>query len=233
MAEHILSIDQGTTSSRAIVFTGDGRVVADAQQEFGQIFPADGWVEHDPQEIWRTVEETSRAALEKAGLQAADIAGIGITNQRETTVVWDRASGTPIYNAIVWQDRRTAPLCDQLRAEGREKDVEACTGLLLDPYFSGTKVKWILDNVEGARTKADAGALAFGTIDCWLLWRLTGGAVHATDATNASRTMLFNIDTQHWDQNMLQMLSVPDSLMPDVKDNAAIYGETTENFLGA
>ncbi len=233
MADHILSIDQGTTSSRAIIFTGDGQFVADAQKEFGQIFPADGWVEHDPEEIWQTVLETCRAALEKSGLDGKDIAGIGITNQRETTVVWERVNSQPVYNAIVWQDRRTAPLCEKLRAEGREGDVEAATGLLLDPYFSGTKVKWILDNVEGARTKAEAGALAFGTIDSWLLWKLTGGMAHATDATNASRTMLFNIDKQRWDEGMLGMLSVPASLLPEVKDNAAHYGETTADFLGA
>lgn len=232
MAEHILSIDQGTTSSRAIIFTGEGQFVAEAQMEFGQIFPADGWVEHDPEEIWQTVRETCRVALKKSGLTASDIAGIGITNQRETIVVWERANSQPIYNAIVWQDRRTTPLCEKLRAEGREVDVEARTGLLLDPYFSGTKVKWILDNVEGARAKAESGALAFGTIDSWLLWKLTGGAVHATDATNASRTMLFNIDTQTWDGDMLAMLSVPKSLLPDVRDNAAHYGETTADFLG-
>ncbi|PLX36101.1 MAG: glycerol kinase [Hyphomicrobiales bacterium] len=232
MSSAILAIDQGTTSSRAIVFDGDQRIVAVAQEEFPQHFPASGWVEHDPEDLWRTTLATCRGALEKAGLRAADIAGIGITNQRETTIVWDRETGYPVHKAIVWQDRRTADRCAALKREGAEAEVVAKTGLLLDPYFSGTKVAWILDSVPGARERAEAGKLAFGTVDCFLLWRLTGGRVHATDATNAARTLLFNIHTNDWDDDLLRMLNVPRAILPDVRDCAADYGVTAPDLLG-
>lgn len=224
-----MAIDQGTTSSRAIVFDEGGQAVATAQQEFRQIFPDDGWVEHDPEEIWSTTLAVCLQAKEEAEAKAggSEVRAIGITNQRETTVVWDRETGDPIYNAIVWQDRRTAGRCAVLREDGHESDVSARTGLLLDPYFSATKVAWILDNVDGARTRAENGELAFGTIDSFLLWRLTGGGVHATDATNAARTMLFNIGTQEWDQQLLDLFEVPANLLPNVRDNAADYGATT------
>lgn len=224
-----MAIDQGTTSSRAIVFDEGGHAVATAQQEFRQIFPDDGWVEHDPEEIWSTTLAVCLQAKEEAEAKAggSEVRAIGITNQRETTVVWDRETGDPIYNAIVWQDRRTAGHCAVLREDGHESDVSARTGLLLDPYFSATKVAWILDNVDGARARAENGELAFGTIDSFLLWRLTGGGVHATDATNAARTMLFNIGTQEWDQQLLNLFEVPAKLLPDVRDNAADYGATT------
>ncbi|MET4805954.1 glycerol kinase GlpK [Limibacillus sp. MBR-115] len=232
MTSYILAIDQGTTSSRAIVFDAACGVVATAQQEFAQHFPDSGWVEHDPEDLWRTTVETCRQAMEKAGATASEIAGIGITNQRETTVVWDRKSGKPLHNAIVWQDRRTAPICQALKAKGLETQVTARTGLLLDPYFSGTKVAWILDNVEGARARAEAGDLAFGTVDCFLLWRLTGGAVHATDATNASRTLLFNIHEGDWDEELLEIFRVPRSVLPDVRDCAADFGESLPDLFG-
>ncbi|MFT6518789.1 MAG: glycerol kinase, partial [Candidatus Azotimanducaceae bacterium] len=206
MAAFILAIDQGTTSSRAIVFNEASAVVAVAQQEFKQYYPHDGWVEHDPEEIWDSTLLVARQAIESAGLEAKQIAAIGITNQRETTVIWDRVTGKPIYNAIVWQDRRTADVCEGLRAAGLQASVTAKTGLLLDPYFSATKVQWLLDNVDGARRRAEAGELAFGTIDSFLLWRLTGGQSHKTDATNASRTMLFNIHDQVWDKDLLTAL---------------------------
>ncbi|MEP6831639.1 MAG: FGGY family carbohydrate kinase, partial [Rhizomicrobium sp.] len=199
MSEYILAVDQGTTSSRAIVFDGAYRVCGVAQQEFPQHYPRSGWVEHDPEDLWRTVLETMKGALANAKLSASDIAAIGITNQRETTLIWDRKTGRAIHNAIVWQDRRTADICEKLRGDGIEPDVTAKTGLLLDPYFSGTKAAWILDHVEGAREKAERGELAFGTVDTFLLWRMTGGKVHATDITNASRTLLCNIDTGDWD----------------------------------
>ncbi len=232
MSQYILSIDQGTTSSRAMLFDENGRASFTAQREFGQHFPRDGWVEHNAEEIWVTTLDVVREALQKAQADAREIAAIGITNQRETTVVWDRASGEPIYHAIVWQDRRTADYCDSLRAQDLEPMVTAKTGLLLDPYFSGTKVNWILDNVEGARERAQKGELAFGTIDCFLIWRLTGGKVHATDATNASRTLLFNIHEQCWDRELLDMLAIPDSLLPEVLDCADDYGITSEKLLG-
>ncbi|MFY9212882.1 MAG: glycerol kinase GlpK [Aestuariivita sp.] len=219
---YILSIDQGTTSSRAILFDADMQIVASAQQEFPQHFPASGWVEHDPEDIWQTVLGTCRDAIAKAGVSADQIKGIGITNQRETTVLWDRATGRAIHNAIVWQDRRTAELCARLKDAGHEAQVSATTGLLLDPYFSGTKVKWILDHIEGARDMD----LAFGTIDSFLIWRLTGGKVHATDATNAARTLLFDIHTGAWSTEMCALLDVPMSLLPDVRDCAADYGTT-------
>jgi glycerol kinase len=232
-ATHLLAIDQGTTSTRAIVFDAQGRPVASHQLEFKQHFPADGWVEHDALEIWWGVESVCREALRKAGMKAADIAAIGITNQRETTVLWDRATGAPIHHAIVWQDRRTAALCEQLKKENHEARVQEKTGLLLDPYFSATKLAWLLDNVKGARERAEKGELAFGTIDSWLLWKLTGGRAHATDATNASRTLLFNINTQEWDEELLQLFRIPRAVLPEVKDCSADFGRSTADFLGA
>ena len=232
MSQYILSIDQGTTSSRAMLFDENGRACFTAQKEFSQHFPRDGWVEHNAEEIWTTTLTTVRDALEKARTDKRVIAAIGITNQRETTVVWDRSSGEPIYHAIVWQDRRTANYCDSLRSRNLESTVTDKTGLLLDPYFSGTKVNWILENVAGARDRAEKGELAFGTIDSFLIWRLTGGKVHATDATNASRTLMFNIHTQQWDTELLDMLEVPASLLPEVRDCAADYGVTSKSLLG-
>ncbi len=222
----ILALDQGTTSSRAMVFNHDGSIRAVAQQELRQIFPKTGWVEHDPHEIWTTQFETARAALAKAGLAPADIAGIGITNQRETTVVWDRRTGEPIHNAIVWQDRRTAEFCDGLRAAGHAELFQQRAGLVIDAYFSGSKVRWLLDHVPGARARAERGELAFGTIDSWLVWKLTGGAQHLVDASNASRTMLYNL-RGHWDEELLGVLQVPRSLLPEVRSSSEIYGETT------
>jgi glycerol kinase len=231
MNQYILSIDQGTTSSRAMLFDESGHAAFTAQQEFTQFFPKDGWVEHDPEEIWSTTLGVVREALDQARLDKHQIAAIGITNQRETTVVWDRASGKPVYNAIVWQDRRTADFCETLRQQGREAGITARTGLLLDPYFSGTKINWILDNVDGARARAEQGELAFGTIDSFLIWRLTGGKSHATDATNASRTLLFNIHDQCWDSELLDLMSVPAALLPEVLDCAADFGTTSKDLL--
>src|SRR5215475_13106063 len=228
----VLAIDQGTTSSRAIVFRGDISIAATAQQEFAQHFPASGWVEHEPEDIWTSTVAVCREALQKAGLTAKDIAAIGITNQRETTVVWDRATGQAVHRAIVWQDRRTADVCARLKAEGCEPVMSRKTGLIIDPYFSGTKVAWILDHVPGARKRAEAGELLFGTIDCYLLWRLTGGKVHATDATNASRTLLFNIHTGAWDNELLKLLRVPRSMLPDVMDSSHHFGETVPELFG-
>jgi glycerol kinase len=233
MARSILAIDQGTTSSRAIVFDIKLIPKGAAQKEFKQFFPASGWVEHDAEEIWTSVLTTAKAALLKARVKAADIAAIGITNQRETVVVWDRMTGKPIHKAIVWQDRRTSQKCADMKAAGLEATFTAKTGLLLDPYFSGTKLAWLLDNVRGARDKAERGALAFGTIDSFLIWRLTGGRVHATDATNASRTLLYNIHTGQWDAELLRLLNIPASLLPEVKDCAADYGVTDAKLLGA
>ncbi len=232
MTPHLVAIDQGTTSSRAIVFSGTLDVVAIAQQEFPQHYPASGWVEHDPEDLWGSTLATLRDAVAKAGLTARDIAAIGITNQRETTVIWDRKTGKPIHNAIVWQDRRTAEVCAMLKSEGHEPLVSARTGLLLDPYFSGTKIGWILDHVPGARARAEAGALAFGTVDSFVLWRLTGGRVHATDATNASRTLLFDIHAGVWDAEMCRLLRVPMALLPEVQDSAADFGTTDAAILG-
>ncbi|MBV1687591.1 glycerol kinase GlpK [Novosphingobium sp. G106] len=232
-ATHILAIDQGTTSSRAIVFDAAARPVAVAQREFAQHYPERGWVEHDPEDIWRDTLAVMHEALEGAGLGAADIAAIGITNQRETVVVWDRATGEAIHRAIVWQDRRTADVCERLRADGAEPLVRARTGLLIDPYFSGTKLAWILDNVPDARARAEKGELAFGTVDSFLLWRLTGGAVHATDPTNAGRTMLFDIHAQRWDEDLLALLRVPAALLPEVKDNSGLFGHTAEGLFAA
>nr|MEA2797613.1 glycerol kinase [Phenylobacterium sp.] len=228
----ILAIDQGTTSSRAIVFRQDISIAAQAQQEFPQHFPASGWVEHEPEDIWTSTIATCREALNKAGLSAKDIAAIGITNQRETTVVWDRATGQAIHRAIVWQDRRTAEICARLKADGHEPAISAKTGLIIDPYFSGTKVAWILDQVPGARGRADRGELMFGTVDAYLLWRLTGGKAHATDATNASRTLLFDIRKQAWSAEMGEMLGVPLGLMPEVRDCTGDFGETEAGLLG-
>ena len=229
---HILAIDQGTTSSRAILFDAQMCVVATAQEEFPQHFPQSGWVEHDPTDIWATVASTCRGVIEKADLTARDIAAIGITNQRETTLVWDRDSGQPIHNAIVWQDRRTAERCEKLKSEGFETEITDKTGLLLDPYFSGTKLQWLLQNVEGAAAKAKAGKLLFGTVDCYLIWKLTGGAVHATDATNAARTMLYNIKLGQWDKDICQRLGIPVNMLPEVRDCAASFGMIRADLFG-
>jgi glycerol kinase len=228
----VLAIDQGTTSSRAMVFRADLTVAGVAQQEFPQHFPASGWVEHDPEDIWNSTLTVCREALKKAGLAAKDIAAIGITNQRETTLVWDRATGKAVHRAIVWQDRRTADFCARLKDEGHEPTVTARTGLIIDPYFSGTKVAWILDQVPGARARAMRGELLFGTVDCYLLWRLTGGKVHATDATNASRTLLFNIHTGAWDDDLLKLLGVPRAMLPEVRDSSHRFGETLPDLFG-
>lgn len=230
---YLIAIDQGTTSTRAIVFDAALKPRALAQRELPQIFPAPGLVEHDPEEIWSATVAVVREAIAKAGLAAKDIAGIGITNQRETTVVWDRASGKPIHNAIVWQDRRTAPFCDSLRAGGHEAEITAKTGLIVDPYFSASKIAWLLAHVEGARSKADSGALAFGTIDSFLLWRLTGGKVHATDASNAARTSLLDIGSGEWDEGLCRMLGVPMAMLPEVRDCAGSFGVTTPDLFGA
>jgi len=229
---YLLALDQGTSSSRSIVFDAEGHVVAQAQLELTQIYPQPGWVEHDPQEIWRTQLATAREALAKAGIQASQVQALGITNQRETTVVWNRRTGQPIHHAIVWQDRRAEPTCVALRERGLADTIQAKTGLLVDAYFSGTKLKWILDNVAGARQQAANGELAFGTVDSWLIWRLTNGAVHATDVSNASRTMLFNVHTNQWDAELLQALDIPASLLPAVKPSSAQYGEVTPDLLG-
>lgn len=229
---HILAIDQGTTSSRAILFDADMRIAAVAQEEFTQHYPASGWVEHDPADLWSTTAGTCRAAIERAGIRAADIAAIGITNQRETVVVWDRATGQPIHNAIVWQDRRTAPICETLRQQGHEPRVTEITGLLLDPYFSGTKLKWLLDSVDGARDRAAKGELLFGTVDSWLIWNLTGGAAHVTDATNAARTLLYDIRNGEWSAEMCEMLGIPMAMLPEVRDCASDFGTTRADLFG-
>ena len=224
---YILALDQGTTSSRAIVFDRAGAIRAVAQKEFRQIFRQSGWVEHDPDEIWSSQVGVAAEALTRAGLQAADIAAIGITNQRETAVVWDRETGRPIHNAIVWQDRRTAGLCDQLKAAGHEPLIRSRTGLVIDAYFSATKVRWMLDNVEGARVRAESGGLAFGTVDSWLIWKLTGGRTHVTDVTNASRTMLYDIHAGAWDDELLDLLEIPRSMLPEVRSSSEVYAETS------
>jgi len=229
---HILAIDQGTTSSRAMIFDESGHCTALAQQEFKQIYPHDGWVEHDPEEIWQTVLAVCHQVLQQADAAGIEVAGIGITNQRETTLVWDRQTGKPLYNAIVWQDRRTADYCAELKAAGHEEQVAEQTGLLLDSYFSATKLHWILSHVDGARARAEKGELAFGTVDSFLLWRLTGGGSHATDATNASRTMLFDINSQQWDQSLLDLFQIPASLLPEVKDCIADFGVTDPHLFG-
>ncbi len=224
--KYIVALDQGTTSSRAVILDHDANIVSVAQREFTQIYPEAGWVEHDPMEIWATQSSTLVEALAKSGIRSDQLAAIGITNQRETTIVWNKETGKPVYNAIVWQCRRTADICEDLKARGLENYVRDNTGLVLDPYFSGTKVKWILDNVEGAREDAEAGKLLFGTVDTWLVWKMTQGRVHVTDYTNASRTMLFNINDLCWDQKMLDELGIPASMMPEVKRSSEIYGKT-------
>ncbi|MBP7000336.1 glycerol kinase GlpK [Amaricoccus sp.] len=229
---HVLAIDQGTTSSRALVFDERLGLVAAAQKEFPQHFPRSGWVEHDPADIWSSTAGVARAAVERAGLAPSDIAAIGVTNQRETTIVWDRATGEPIHPAIVWQDRRTAPTCARLRDEGHEPMIAERTGLLLDPYFSGTKVAWILDAVEGARARAGRGELAFGTVDSFLIWRMTGGAAHVTDATNAARTLLYDIRRGRWDPEICGLLGVPMAMLPEVRDCAAEFGTTRPDLFG-
>ena len=233
MAKPILAIDQGTTSSRAILFAADGSPQHSAQQEFAQHFPADGWVEHDGEDIWHSTLAVCREVLDKAGISASEVAGIGITNQRETTLLWDAESGELLHHAIVWQDRRTADFCARLKADGHETLISERTGLLIDPYFSATKLRWLLDEVPDARARAERGELRFGTVDCFLLWRLTGGQAHRTDATNASRTMLFNIHTQQWDEELLSLLDIPASLLPEVMDSAADFGQTDASVLGA
>jgi glycerol kinase len=232
-ADLVLALDQGTTSSRAILFDAAGKPVASGQRELQQFYPADGWVEHDPEHIWADTMAAAREAIEGSGRPASAIAAIGITNQRETAVVWDRATGRPIHNAIVWQDRRTAPLCRDLVAEGLDEHVRATTGLLIDAYFSATKLKWLLDNVPGARERARRGELACGTVDSFLLWRLTGGRVHATDASNACRTMLFDITRQDWDDRLLERLDIPRAMLPEVRDNSGRFGESEPSLLGA
>ncbi len=228
----ILAIDQGTTSSRAILFDRGGRPLGQAQRELTQHYPQSGWVEHDAEDIWRDTLAVIEGALAEAGIEAGELAGIGITNQRETTVIWDRESGAPIHNAIVWQDRRTAPLCDRLKADGLETMIQAKTGLLIDAYFSATKIAWLLDNVPGARARAEAGKLAFGTIDSFLLWRLTDGQVHATDATNASRTMIFDITRQAWDPELLEIFNIHETILPEVRDSDAEFGATPAGLFG-
>lgn len=233
MEQYILALDQGTTSSRAIVFDHKGQIRSVAQKEFTQIFPQPGWVEHDPNEIWSTQAGVAAEATVKMGINGTNIKAIGITNQRETTIVWDKTTGEPVYNAIVWQDRRTAGFCDQLKQDGHAALVQSKTGLVIDAYFSGSKIRWILDNVEGARAKAEAGELAFGTVDSWLVWKFTRGKVHATDVTNASRTMLFNIRTLEWDDELLQLLNIPKSMLPEVKQSSEIYGETATTIFAS
>lgn len=233
MGQYLLAIDQGTTSSRAIVFDRGGNICGVGQKEFTQFYPHDGWVEHDPEEIWETTVASCRAAIDAAGLRADQLSGIGITNQRETTLLWERDSGKAVYPAIVWQDRRTAKACAELKAQGVEQMVTRRTGLLLDPYFTGSKLAWLLDNVPGARKRAEAGELAFGTVDSFLLWRLTGGQSHATDATNASRTLLFNIHTQQWDDELLELLRIPRAILPEVKNTCDDFGTTDASLLGA
>ncbi len=230
---YLLALDQGTSSSRSIVFDEQGHIVALAQQELPQIYPKPGWVEHDPMEIWRTQLATAREALARAKLQAGDIRALGITNQRETTVLWNRKTGQPVHHAIVWQDRRAEATCAKLREDGKAGLIQQKTGLLIDAYFSGTKLKWLLDNVPQARQQAERGELAFGTVDSWLMWQLTGGALHATDVTNASRTLLFNVRSNRWDEELLALLDIPASLMPDVRPSSAHYGEVLPGLLGA
>ena len=233
MAKYIMALDQGTTGSRAIIFNHSGSIVSTASKEFKQIYPKPGWVEHDPMEIWSSQVEVAKDALDKAGLEAVDIAAIGITNQRETTIVWDKKTGKPVYNAIVWQCRRTAPICDQLKKEGLAEIIQKKTGLVVDAYFSGTKVKWILDNVSGARGRAEKKELLFGTVDSWLIWNLTKGKTHVTDYTNASRTMLFNIHNLDWDEEILTELDIPREILPKVLSSSYIYGHTDKEIFGA
>lgn len=232
MKKYILTLDQGTTSSRAILFNNEGKIASIAQKEFTQFYPKPGWVEHDPMEIWSSQASVITEAVLKENLSADEIAAIGITNQRETTIVWDRQTGRPVYNAIVWQDRRTSEKCDELKQQGLDKNIREKTGLVLDAYFSATKIQWILDNVEGARQKAERGELAFGTVDTWLIWNLTGGQLHVTDVTNASRTMIFNINTLEWDDELLNIFQIPKNMLPEVKSSSEVYGETSGQLLG-
>ena len=232
MQKYILALDQGTTSSRAIIFDKAGTIVSLAQKEFTQLFPQAGWVEHDANEIWSTQFGVAAEAITKAGLSVENIAAIGITNQRETTIVWDKITGIPVYNAIVWQDKRTAAFCDSLKANGTDKLIQQKTGLVVDAYFSATKIKWILDNVAGARDKANRGELCFGTVDSWLLWKFTKGMVHATDVSNASRTMLCNIHTLQWDAELLEIFTIPESMLPEIRSSSEVYGHT-QNILSA
>jgi glycerol kinase len=233
MTDYILALDQGTTSSRAIIFDHAGRIVQSAQEEFPQIYPQPGWVEHDPEAIWHTQLATAKQVLEKTGVAARQLAAIGITNQRETTLVWDRETGEPLFNAIVWQCRRTAPLCDRLRTDGWDGPIRDKTGLVVDAYFSGTKLAWLLDNVPGLRHKAERGEALFGTVDCFLIWRLSGGRLHVTDVSNASRTMLFNIHTLDWDDEILEELRIPRAMLPQVRPSSQVYGPTNGELLGA
>jgi glycerol kinase len=226
MEKFILALDQGTTSSRAILFNHEGSIVSIAQKEFRQIYPKAGWVEHDPQEIWSSQAGVAAEAIAAAGINGTSLAAIGITNQRETTIVWDKKTGKPIYNAIVWQDRRTSEYCDELKSKGRATEIQKKTGLVVDAYFSGTKVKWILDNVDGARKRAENGELAFGTVDSWIIWNLTQGELHITDVSNASRTLLFNINSMKWDDDILKLMSIPASMLPDVRQSSEVYGNT-------
>lgn len=232
MQKYILALDQGTTSSRAILFDKPGNIISSAQKEFTQYFPKPGWVEHDPMEIWDSQLSMAKESLKAESLNISNVAAIGITNQRETVVVWDRSTGKPIYNAIVWQDKRTANICDRLKEEGHAESIRKKTGLVVDAYFSGTKVKWILDNVEGARDKANAGELAMGTIDSWLIWNFTKGSLHVTDVTNASRTLIYNINTMEWDDELLDLLTIPRSMLPEVKQSSEIYGQTSAEVMG-
>ncbi|MDZ4356437.1 MAG: glycerol kinase GlpK, partial [Variovorax sp.] len=232
MTTYLLALDQGTSSSRSIVFDREGRIVAIAQKELTQIYPQPGWVEHDPMEIWRSQLATAREVLAKAKLQPTDIHAIGITNQRETTVLWNRATGQPVHHAIVWQDRRAEPLCAQLRDEGMTDTIRDKTGLVIDAYFSGTKLRWLLDHVPGARAQAERGELAFGTVDSWLMWQLTGGKVHVTDVSNASRTMLFNVHTNEWDADLLAALKIPAALLPKVQPSSSHFADTDAALLG-
>ena len=233
MAQYIMALDAGTTSNRCIIFDKEGRICSVAQKEFTQHFPQPGWVEHDADEIFSTQLEVAQQAMANIGITAGDIAGIGITNQRETTIVWNKITGRPVYNAIVWQCRRTADLCDALREEGLTESVRSKTGLVIDPYFSGTKIRWILDHVPGARDQAERGELLFGSVETWLIWKLTDGAVHVTDYSNASRTMLFNINTLTWDEEILSKLEIPASMLPEPKESSCIYGRTAAHFFGA
>ena len=233
MQKFILALDQGTTSCRAILFDQSGNITGVAQQEFSQMYPKPGWVEHDAIEIWNTQLAVAKNVMHQYQVSASQIAGIGITNQRETTVIWDKTTGQPVYNAIVWQDRRTAAYCDELKKAGEETYIKANTGLLADAYFSGTKVRWILEEVEGVREKAEAGQLCFGTIDSWLVWKLSGGTIHITDYTNASRTLLFNIKEKRWDTHLMEVMDIPESLMPEVKKSSEVYGETVTGLFGA
>ncbi|MBK7978729.1 MAG: glycerol kinase GlpK [Ignavibacteriae bacterium] len=232
MDKYILAIDQGTTSSRSIIFNKSGQIISVAQKEFKQYYPQPGWVEHDANEIWSTQAGVTVESITKAGLTSEQIAAIGITNQRETTLIWDRKSGNPIYNAIVWQDRRTSDFCSNLKSQGYENKIKEKTGLILDAYFSATKIKWILENIHGAKIKAENGDLAFGTIDSWLIWKLTNGKKHITDISNASRTMLFNIHTKDWDDEILKLLNIPKNILPEVKSSSEIYGETSRSLFG-